>query len=304
MADGQILITGAGGFVGTRLCRAASAARIPFRAFDFSPERLKVIEAMGGGICCGDITSYEKVRDAVKGVRAVVHLVAAHEHMPIDAHERITLGGVRNMLRACAEQRVKRLLFVSSIKAGRDYPGFYGTTKRTAEGILRQADLDLTIFRPALLYGPGEVRLRKIGEIICKWRTVPVIGDGSYVIYPIFVDDLATAILKAIDSPQTIGKTYDMGGPEAMTYDQILDCLMERLGVRARRVHVSLTLCGLTGRILQTVSKHPIVFMDQVLAQQAIVQCDIGSARRDLGFTPVDFRSGLAKYYPEVEVKA
>lgn len=304
MTDRQILITGAGGFVGTNVCRAASAARVPFRAFDFSQERLKAIEAMGGGICCGDITNYEQVSDAVKGVRAVVHLVAAHEHMPLDAHERITLGGIRNMVRACAEQRVKRVLFVSSIKAGRDYPGFYGTTKRKAEEILRRADLDFTIFRPALLYGPGEIRLRKIGEIIRKWRIIPVIGDGSYVIYPIFVDDLATMILKAIDLPEAIGKTYDMGGPGGLTYDQVLDCLMERLGVRAWRVRVPLTFCGFIGRILQAVSKHPIVFMDQVLAQQAVVRCDIGPARRDLGFAPVDFRGGLAKYYPEVEVKA
>ncbi len=208
------------------------------------------------------------------------------------------------MLRACADQGVKRLLFVSSIKAGRDYPGFYGPTKRKAEAILRQANLDTTIFRPALLYGPGEVRLRKIGEIIRKWRVVPVIGDGSYVIYPIFVDDLATTILKAIDFPQTIGKTYDMGGPEALTYDQMLDCLMERLGARAWKIHVPLALCGLIGRVLQTVSKHPIVFMDQVLAQQGIVRCDIGPAQRDLGFNPVDFRSGLLEYYPEVEAKA
>jgi len=298
MSDVPILITGAGGFVGTRMCRLASERDVPFRAFDFSPQRLGGVEAMGAEICRGDVTEYENVSDAVKGVRAVIHLITAHEHMSLDAHERITLGGVRNMIRACAEHKVRRFLFVSSIKAGRDYPGVYGTSKRRAEAILRQADLDLTIFRPALLYGPGELRLRKIGEIMRKWQIVPVIGDGSYVIYPIFVDDLVAATLRAIDSPDTIGKIYDMGGPEAFTYDQIIDCLMERLGIKATKIHVPLAVCGLIGRLAQAVSKHPIVFMDQVLAQRAQVKCDIGPARQDLGFAPMDFRTGLSKYHP------
>jgi nucleoside-diphosphate-sugar epimerase len=304
MSDVPILITGAGGFVGTRMCRLASERNVPFRAFDFSPQRLRGVEAMGAEICCGDVTEYENVSDAVKGVRAVIHLITAHEHMSLDAHERITLGGVRNMVRACAEHGVRRVLFVSSIKAGRDYPGIYGTTKRRAEAILKRAELDLTIFRPALLYGPGEVRLRRIGEIIRKWHIVPVIGDGSYVIYPIFVDDLAVAILRAIDSPDTIGKTYDMGGPEALTYDQIIDCLIERLRVKAAKIHVPLAVCGLIGRLAQTVSKHPIVFMDQILAQKAEVKCDIGPARQDLGFAPIGFRTGLAKYYRVPVAKA
>src|SRR5574341_233334 len=304
MADNRVLVTGAGGFVGMRMCRLASENSVSFRAFDASSGRLRVVEAMGGEICCGDITNYKDVSAAVKGVRAVLHLVAAHEHMPLDAHERITLGGVRNVVRACAEHGVRRVLYVSSIKAGRDYPGFYGSTKRRAEDILKQTDLDLTIFRPALLYGPGEGRLREIGEIIRRWRVVPVIGDGSYMIYPVFVDDLVAAILRAIDAARTIGKVYDMGGPEALTYDQIIDHLTERLRVRALKVHVPIGLCGLVGRLLQRVSKHPIVFMDQVLAQKAFVAWDIGPAQRDLDFDPTDFRTGLAKYYPEVVTRA
>jgi uncharacterized protein YbjT (DUF2867 family) len=132
--------------------------------------------------------------------------------------------------------------------------------------MLWQAVLDLTIFRPALLYGPGEVRLRTIGDIMQKWHVVPIVGDGSYVIYPIFVGDLVAAMFKAIDAPETIGKTYDMGGPEALTYDQIMDYLMDRLGIKTVKIHVPLGVCALIARLVQAGSKHPIVFMDQVLA--------------------------------------
>ncbi|NJD68408.1 MAG: hypothetical protein C3F12_06960 [Candidatus Methylomirabilota bacterium] len=299
MTDTHILITGAGGFVGTHMCRFAAVGNVRFRAFDFSSERLKVIEAMGGEIYRGDITNYEEVTEAVKGARAVLHLVTAHEHMLQTAHERITLGGVRNIIRACAEHGTRRFLFVSSIKAARNYPGYYGTTKKKAEEILQQADLDLTVFRPALLYGPGEVRLRTIGDIMQKWRVVPIIGDGSYVIYPIFVGDLVAAMFKAIDVPETIGKTYDIGGPEALTYDQIVDYLMDRLGIKAVKIHVPLGVCALIARLVQAGSTHPIVFMDQVLAQKAPVNCNIDPARRDLGFDPIYFCDGLSKYYPE-----
>jgi uncharacterized protein YbjT (DUF2867 family) len=121
---------------------------------------------------------------------------------------------------------------------------------------------------------------------------VPIVGDGSYVIYPIFVGDLVAAMFKAIDAPETIDKTYDMGGPEALTYDQIMDYLMDRLGIKAVEIHVPLGVCALIARLVQAGSKHPIVFMDQVLAQKAPVNCNVG-------FSPIHFWDGLSKYYPE-----
>jgi NADH dehydrogenase len=293
-----VLVTGAAGFVGSHVCRLASQAGIPFRAFDLRDDGLKRAKALGGEVSRGDITSLEHVMEAVKGVRAVLHLITAHEHLPREAHERITLGGVRNLVRACGEHGVRRVLFVSSIKAGRDYAGIYGATKRKAEQMLAQADLDLTIFRPALLYGPGETRLRRIATMMRRWRVVPVIGDGSYRMHPIFVGDLVAAMLRAIDSVATFGQTYEMGGPEALTYDEILDCLMERLRIKALKIHVPLGVCEIIARAVQAASRHPIIFVDQVLAQRAPVRCDIGPAQRDLGFEPLEFRKGLARYDP------
>ncbi len=290
----RILVTGGAGFVGTQLCRAIAARPgLAFRALDFPGPRLDALRD-AGETAAGDLLAPGALEGALAGCDAVMHLVVAHEHASRALHERVTLGGARRVTEAMRATGLTRLLFMSSIKAARDYDGLYGTHKRRAEAIIRESGLRWTIFRPGLLYGPGETRLSAIARFLARSPFFPMPGRGDYPIYPLRTADLAAALIAAIDDPRTEGRTYELGSDEAVTLRQIVRMVGERTGRRRAVVCFPLSWCRALGRVLETATRHPVLFSEQVRAMEArIVPPDVAPAKRDLGFATPPFSEGL-----------
>ncbi len=295
MAARRILVTGGAGFVGTRLCHAIAARPgFQFRALDLPGPRLDGLRALGGDTVGGDLLREGTLEEAAAGCEAVIHLVVAHEQSTRDLHERLTLGGVRRVTAAMAGAGVDRLLFMSSIKAARDYAGLYGEYKRRAEEVVKGSGLRWTIFRPGLLYGPGEIRLCRIAAFLRRWPVFPMPGGGRYPIFPVRTEDLASALLAAVERPETAGRTYELGTDAAVTLAEIVSLIEERIGVRRMRVPLPLGLCRAAAAALEAVSRHPILFAEQVKAMQAeVAPPDTGPAKADLGFSTPPFPAGL-----------
>jgi len=291
----RILITGGAGFVGTQLCRALGAADgVTFRALDLPGPRLDAVGAFGGEAVGGNLLEEGTLERALEGCAALIHLVVAHEHAPREAHETLTVGGARRVVAAAEATGVRRLLFLSSLKAARDYEGLYGTHKRRAEEVIRASGLDWTMFRPGLLYGPGEVRLSRIAGVLRRWPLFPLPGDGSYPVHPLRTADLAAVLLRALDTPASIGKTYELGTDEPVPLGRMVDMVGARIGRRRPKVPVPLALCGLLAWMIETASRHPILFGDQVRAMRAeVLPPDTAPAKRDLGFQTPPFEAGL-----------
>jgi NADH dehydrogenase len=299
MADAQrrVLITGGAGFVGSNICRAvAESDTFRFRALDLPSPRLDALRALGGEVVGADLLQPGALESALKGCAAVVHLVVAHEYAPASAHERVTIGGARRLVEAMQATGVRRLVFMSSIKAARDYPGLYGRSKRRTEAIIRESGLDYTIFRPGLLYGPGELKLSGMIRWLRKYPVFPLPG-GDYRIYPVHVDDLARAVMAALNTPRAIGNTYYLAAEKAATLRQIVLALQVELGLRRPLWHVPLEPAVWLGRLLQRFQKQPILFVDQIRAMQArVAAVDTAPAQRDLGFHTPCFSTGLPRY--------
>jgi nucleoside-diphosphate-sugar epimerase len=290
----RILVTGGAGFVGSRLC-AALAAREEwsYRAFDLPGPRLEALRA-GGETVGGDLLRPGVLEEALRGCDAVVHLVVAHEHAPAEAHERLTVGGAKRVAAAMAASGVRRLVFLSSIKASRDYDGTYGVHKRRAEEVVRGSGLDWTILRPGLLYGPGELRISAIARFLRRWPVFPVPGDGSYPMFPLRTEDLAAAVMAALERPATAGKAYELGADVPLRLDELVDMVAARIGRPRPKVHLPLGLCRILGATVQAFSRSPILFVEQVKAMQAEVRPpDTRAAREDLGFSTPPFAEGL-----------
>ncbi|MHC4820469.1 MAG: NAD-dependent epimerase/dehydratase family protein [Planctomycetota bacterium] len=290
----RILVTGGAGFVGTQLCRyIAGRDGFSFRALDLPGPRLDAL-ADAGEIAGGNLLEEGVVETALEGCDAVIHLVVAHEYAPREAHERLTLGGLRRMIAAAESSGVRRFLFMSSIKAVRKYDGLYGEYKRKAEAVLSDADLDWTVFRPGLIYGPGEIRLSRIAEKLKAWPVFPLPGGGAYPIYPVRTEDLSAALLAALDNPATVGQAYELGTDEPVLLRDIVAMIEERID--RRRPHLSLPLgpCRALGALLQKFSPMPVLFAEQIKSMQCTVEpANTGPAKKDLGFSTPDFAEGL-----------
>jgi NADH dehydrogenase len=296
----RVLVTGGAGFVGTRICRAMCDDEGPFvfRAFDRPGPRLDALRHDHGEVFAGDVLHPDTLRRAMQGVEAVVHLIAAHEYAPAEQHERLTLGGLRNLCAVMRECGVRRLLFMSSIKAARDYAGVYGQTKRRAESIVRDSGLDWTIFRPGLLYGPGELKLSLILRLLRRWPVLPIPGDGSYAIYPVHADDLAAALVAALQRPRAIGRTYFLVADAPVTLRQIVLGLSQLAGVRRPWLRIPLGPCDWIAAALERVQRSPMLFRDQVQVMQAPVPpASNAAASRDLDFSTPPMSVGLPRWW-------
>jgi NADH dehydrogenase len=119
-------------------------------------------------------------------------------------------------------------------------------------------------------------------------------GRGDYPIYPLRTADLAAALVAAIDNPSTVGRIYELGSDEAVTLREIVRMVGERTGRRRAVVCFPLSWCRLLGKILEGVTRHPVLFAEQVRAMEArIVAPDIAAAKRDIGFSTPPFQEGL-----------
>jgi NADH dehydrogenase len=290
----RVLVTGGAGFVGTQLCRALAAREgRAFRAFDLPGPRLEALRPLGE-VVAGDLLAPGAIESAAAGCDAAIHLVVAHEHAPREAHERLTVGGARRVTGALRAAGVRRLVFLSSTKAARDYDGLYGTHKRLAEEVVRGSGLDWTILRPGLLYGPGELRLSGIARFLRKWPVFPMPGRGDYPVYPLRTADLAATIFAALDAPKAVGKTYELGADEAVTLETVVRMVGDRIGRRRPVLHLPLWLCRGIGAAVQAASRQPILFVEQVKAMQCEVRPpDVRAAKEDLGFSTPPFAEGL-----------
>jgi len=252
-AGREILVTGASGFVGRALCEMLTAAgrapRIATRApLAGSPDAFIV----------GEVGPDTHWRAALEGVRCVVHLVARthvlHETAtdPLADYHRVNVQGTERLARSAAAHGVRRLVFVSSVKVNgertHDRPyteddtprpeDSYGISKREAEETLARiaADtgIETVVLRPPLVYGPGvKGNFLRLMSIIARGVPLPLasVANRRSLIY---VGNLASAIVSAIDVPRAAGKTYLVSDGEDLATPELARSIARALGVGAR----------------------------------------------------------------------
>ncbi len=232
----MILVTGASGYIGNNIVRRLVEAGKPVRAMVHNPAKAAVrladirdkIE-----IVKGDITRPDTLAPLVEGATAVIHLVAIAIEKHKGDYERINTRGTVNLVEAAQAAGVRRFINMSQNGASSDSPYRFLASKGAAQDYVAQSGLDWTALRPSVVWGPQDefanvqARLIKITPLI-----FPVVGDGQARFQPIWVGDLAEATARALDDDATIGGEYQLGGPEVLTYAQIVDRVLKALNAR------------------------------------------------------------------------
>jgi NADH dehydrogenase len=239
-----IFITGAGGFAGRRVLARLQALGGPVIALDRSGSLASASAPPQLAVVRGDLTRPESYRAALAGCDTVVHLAAATGRAAADLHARINVDGTAALVDACREAGVSRLLFVSSIAAGfPDLRGYaYGRSKRDAEDVVRRSGLRLAIVRPTMIFGPGSPVQASL-ERLATLPAAVVPGRGTVRVQPIEVDDVARAIVEVISLDWFDGETFEIGGRDTVTVDQLLLRMRRVRRPDAQRiVHVPLAL--------------------------------------------------------------
>jgi uncharacterized protein YbjT (DUF2867 family) len=230
----RVLVTGATGFVGPTVANAIADAGHELRVLERRPGNWEKAGIRCDAAVQGDMTDADSLRRAVRGVEVVVHLVAIRQGSA-DDFQRVMIEGTRNLLAAC-DAGVQRFVLMSALgtmEETKDLVPYYNA-KWTQEQDVKSSGLEYVIFRPSFIFGqrggilPTFVRLAKLSPV------TGVVGSGRQRIQPIWVDDVAAYFAAAVDKPEAGNRTFELGGPDVVTWDELWQRLRAALGIRRR----------------------------------------------------------------------
>jgi uncharacterized protein YbjT (DUF2867 family) len=263
----MILVTGGTGFVGSRIVHALRAEERPVRVLVRNPAAAVQFEQLGAEHAVGDVGDPASLRAAVEGCTHVVHLVAIIKGRPAD-FQAVMSDGTRSLVAAAREAGVERFVLMSALGTHEPTPATvpYLRAKWTMEQAVGASGLEHTIFRPSFVFGRGGALPTFVKQVRYS-PLVTVIGDGRQRSQPIWVDDVATYVVRAIDEPQAANRTLELGGPDIVNWDQLYLLIAKVLGKRRRLVHVPFAVARATARATQRLPGAPLT-ADQVAMLQ------------------------------------
>ena len=265
----RIFVTGGTGFVGTKIVHAFRAHDRNVRALVHTPSSGAQLATWGVELVPGDVTDAASVRAGVSGCSHVVHLVAILKGKPDDFH-RVMTEGFRNVLAAAREEGVERVILMSALgtsEASKDVVPYF-RAKWAMEQDVQSSGLEHVIVRPSFVFGRDGGALPTFVKQVKLSPVVTVIGPGLQRSQPIWGEDVAAYFAKAIDLPQAANRTFELGGPDTVNWNELYERIARVLGKRRRLVHVPWAVAEAGARMTQRIPGAPLT-VDQVAMLQA-----------------------------------
>lgn len=229
----KVLVTGGTGFVGQEILRQLHAAGHSIRLLarrPSSPDACRAAGRFDAELRQGDILSPPSLEAVFSGADAVVHLVGIISEAGRSTFENIHTRGTGNVVAGAKAAGVRRFVHMSALGSRPAARSRYHQTKWAAEELVRQSGLEWTLFRPSIIYGPGDGFVNLFARL-SRWSPVlPVMGSGQSRFQPVAVGDVAACFVKALTEPRAAGGAYDLCGPEVLTLEQILDQVLSATG--------------------------------------------------------------------------
>lgn len=288
----MILVTGATGFVGRRVVALLAAAGKRVRALTRSESVASALpEGVEGAV--GDVLDGDSLRRAMEGVEAVVHLVAVIREQGELTFERVNYEGTVGVLAAAQEAGVRRIVCASTIGAASDPTVRYLHSRWMGEQEIIRSGIAYTIVRFSVGFGEGDEFINQLAALVKAFPLVPVVGDGTAVFQPIWVDDVARCIAESLDREALEARAVEIGGPDYFTYDELIDVIAETLGVRAAKAHVPISLMSTGASVLEALSPRPPITREQLKMLAFDHRTELDSVQRHFGFEPRPMRGNI-----------
>jgi NADH dehydrogenase len=231
-----LLLTGATGSVGRALLRRLTAAGEPVRCLVRDPRGLGS-DRVRVQIALGDLADPPSFRNAMRGVRTVVHLAAAIRDQPAGSIEELNGIATWRMVRAAERAGVEHFVFMSSLGAERHNRARFLRAKALAEDAVLASDVRHTVFAPSMIYAPGDMFMTLLERMALLLPVMPVSGRGQALYQPIWAEDVADCVMAALARPSANGgkARFELAGPQTLSHEQIVELVLRGAG-RARRV--------------------------------------------------------------------
>lgn len=208
--------------------------------------------AWGAELIEGDVTDSESLRRGVAGCDAVIHLVAIRQGRQ-EQFQRVMVDGTRDLLAAAKDAGVRRFLHMSALGTSEETKDLvpYYRAKWEAERLVQAAGIPYVIFRPSFVFGPDGGILPTFTKLARLAPVTPIIGSGRQRIQPIWADDVASYFADATARDDVTDRTFELGGPDAVSWNEFWERLKRALGLRRPSIHVPVGLMRMNALVTE-----------------------------------------------------
>lgn len=295
----MILVTGATGYIGQALVARLAADGYPVRVITPVKTRgaTRVPWPIEVPVISGSINDSNSLHQAMTGVHTVFHLASAQWWGRWRDLQQVDLQGTRNVITAARSARIGRLIIMSHLGAAPSSAYTLMRAKGQVEEITRASGLPYTIVRCGVVFGPRDSFVNGIAMLL---RTNPLLffqpGQGEGKLHPIYITDLIEALVRSLENLNTVDQTLEIGGPEAVTYNEMVRTVMRVTG--AQRTLVSVPpyfLRGMTTFVNRFVPRWPMTpqWLDIIAANRT---APLGNMYDMFGIRPVRFEDTIVTY--------
>ena len=289
-------VTGASGFVGRHLIDALVARGNRPRALLRDRDQLPFANPSAVDSVIGSLADHDALTRLAAGADAIIHLVGIIVERRGATFNAIHVDGTRAVVAAARAARVRRFVHMSAAGA-RDTSDAtpYHRTKARAESIVRDSALPHVIFRPTFISGQGNVPIRTLARLHRFAPVVPLFGDGSFPMQPVWIGDVVTAFALAAEGQSPEGM-FEIGGPSVMPYSEFVRAIGRASGRPRPVIHVPLRLVRLAARVFDLLGPAAPLTSDQL--QMLVEGSTTGhnSLQSVFGIEPLDFEVGLRRF--------
>ena len=301
---GLVTIFGGSGFVGSQIVRALAkrgarvrvAVRNPGRGY-----RLPMLGDVGQiEIVQANVRDEASIAWALDGAEACVNAVAVLHESGRQRFDALHVEGARTVARAAAAAGARRFVHISALGARRDSTSEYSRSKAEGEAAVREQMAGATIVRPSVIFGPDDAFFNRFASMATVSPALPLIGGGATRFQPVFVGDVAAAIVAALADDDTAGRTYELGGPLVYSFKDLMRLMLQEIGRKRLLVPVPFPVAkvlGMAGDLLAAAGLPPPITSDQVESLRSDNVVTPGApCLADLGITPTPLHPIIPTY--------
>ncbi len=300
MAQSLATVFGGSGFIGRYVVANLAGKGWLVRAAVRRPDEALFLKTAG---VVGQVTPVAaNVRDrasvarAIEGADAVINLVGILHESGRQRFQAVHAEGARHIAEEAARAGVAHLVHISAIGANAKSESIYARTKAEGEAAVRQAFPNATILRPSIVFGPEDDFFNRFAKLSRIAPALPLIGGGKTLFQPVYVGDVAAAVVKAIETPAAAGQTYELGGPTIYRFADLMRLLLHETGRSRLLVPLPFPIASLMGAVLQCLPS-PQLTLDQVrlLKRDNVVSQGVAGFK-DLDITPTSVEAIVPTY--------
>lgn len=294
----SVTVFGGSGFLGSEIVTQLATAGVSTRVAVRNPDVCPVPQSTATDITAvyADVRDERTVAQALEGSDAAVNAVGLYVEHGAESFVQVHEQGALNVARQCAEKGVRRLVHVSGIGADLNSPSAYVRARAKGELFVTETFPRATILRPSVIFGPRDKFLNTFAKIARSTPVLPLFGRGATRLQPVYVKDVAGAVLGALSANDAEGWTYEIGGPRSYSYRELVTLVLDQAHMRRLLLPVPFGVWDVLAAAASVLPRPPLTAAQVTLMKQDNVVAEGASSLETLNIAPTALEDVLPGY--------